>query len=137
MCHFGGPTGVQPGEARSTTSNLTPGHYVFLCFVQSADGVPHLAKGMIAPLEVTEPAVEDDVPAADDWLSPVEAARLADLRFAKRRIEVRLARWTAEQAGARGPGDRALRGCRGLRRALRGCGVRRGDGQAGRPALPA
>ena len=65
----GGPTGVQPGEARSTTANLAPGAYVFLCFVQSADGVPHLAKGMIAPLEVTEPPVEADVPAGDSALT--------------------------------------------------------------------
>jgi plastocyanin len=65
----GGPTGVQPGEARSTTANLAPGAYVFLCFVQSADGVPHLAKGMIAPLEVTEPAVEAEVPAGDSALT--------------------------------------------------------------------
>jgi 4'-phosphopantetheinyl transferase len=39
-----------------------------------------------------------DVPETDDWLSPAETARLAGLRFAKRRIEVRLARWTAKQA---------------------------------------
>ncbi len=71
----GGPTGVQPGDARSTTSNLTPGAYVFLCFVQSADGVPHLAKGIIAPLEVTEPAVEADVPAGDS------AVTLQDFAF--------------------------------------------------------
>ena len=58
----GGPTGVQPGTSRSTTGNLAPGNYVFLCFVQTADGVPHLAKGMIAPIEVTEPAVEAERP---------------------------------------------------------------------------
>ena len=39
-----------------------------------------------------------DVPESDDWLSPAELARLAGLRFAKRRTEVRLARWTAKQA---------------------------------------
>ncbi len=61
----GGPTGVQPGASGSTTSNLAPGNYVFLCFVQGADGVPHLAKGMIAPLEVTGTAVTADVPAGD------------------------------------------------------------------------
>ena len=61
----GGPNGVQPGASGSATSNLTPGSYVFLCFVQTADGVPHLAKGMIAPLTVTEPAVTADVPAGD------------------------------------------------------------------------
>jgi 4'-phosphopantetheinyl transferase len=42
-----------------------------------------------------------DVPESDDWLSPPELARLADLRFAKRRSEVRLARWTAKLAVAR------------------------------------
>ncbi len=61
----GGPTGVQPGAAGSTTANLEPGAYVFLCFVQSADGVPHLAKGMVAPIDVTEPAVTAEVPAGD------------------------------------------------------------------------
>jgi 4'-phosphopantetheinyl transferase len=39
-----------------------------------------------------------DVPETLDWLSPAESARLATLRFPKRRIEVRLARWTAKQA---------------------------------------
>jgi plastocyanin len=65
----GGPTGVQPGAARSTTANLEPGAYVFLCFVQSADGIPHLAKGMIAPIQVTEPAVTAEVPAGDTALT--------------------------------------------------------------------
>ena len=61
----GGPNGVQPGASNSATSNLAPGNYVFLCFVQTADGTPHLAKGMIAPLTVTEPAVTAEVPAGD------------------------------------------------------------------------
>ena len=39
-----------------------------------------------------------DVPESADWLSPAESARLATLRFPKRRTEVRLARWTAKQA---------------------------------------
>lgn len=65
----GGPTGVQPGESRSTTSNLKPGQYVFLCFVPAADGVPHLAKGMIARIEVTAPAAAGTVPAGDSTLT--------------------------------------------------------------------
>jgi 4'-phosphopantetheinyl transferase len=36
-----------------------------------------------------------------DWLSPAESARLAALRFPKRRAEARLARWTAKLAVAR------------------------------------
>jgi 4'-phosphopantetheinyl transferase len=42
-----------------------------------------------------------DVPESADWLSPAESARLSGLRFAKRRSEMRLARWTAKQAIAR------------------------------------
>lgn len=32
--------------------NLREGNYVLLCFIPSADGVPHLAKGMVKPLQV-------------------------------------------------------------------------------------
>jgi 4'-phosphopantetheinyl transferase len=42
-----------------------------------------------------------EVPRSADWLSAAESARLATLRFPKRRSEVRLARWTAKQAIAR------------------------------------
>jgi plastocyanin len=65
----GGPNAVVPGASGSTTSNLTPGNYVFLCFVSGADNVPHLAKGMIAPLEVTGTAVEAEPPAGDASLT--------------------------------------------------------------------
>lgn len=40
----------------------------------------------------------EDVPAADDWLSPSEQAVLARLRFPKRHEEWRLGRWTAKRA---------------------------------------
>jgi 4'-phosphopantetheinyl transferase len=43
---------------------------------------------------------EADVPAADDWLSASEAAKLNALRFAKRRADWRLGRWTAKRAVA-------------------------------------
>jgi 4'-phosphopantetheinyl transferase len=39
-----------------------------------------------------------DVPAAEDWLSPREAAWIVRMRFAKRRSEFRLGRWTAKKA---------------------------------------
>jgi 4'-phosphopantetheinyl transferase len=42
-----------------------------------------------------------EVPESADWLTPAESARLATLRFPKRRTEVRLARSTAKQAIAR------------------------------------
>lgn len=65
----GGPTGVVPGASGSTTVALTPGQYVFLCFVTTAEGVPHFAKGMIAPLEVKEPASTAALPAGDAALT--------------------------------------------------------------------
>jgi len=39
-----------------------------------------------------------DVPASNDWLHPNEAARLAAMRFPKRRDDWRLGRWTAKHA---------------------------------------
>jgi len=39
-----------------------------------------------------------DVPPENDWLSASEAVRLGGLRFAKRRADWRLGRWTAKQA---------------------------------------
>ncbi len=51
---------------------------------------------------------EADVPADDDWLSGGERLRLAGFRFAKRRNEWRLGRWTAKCAVALATG-RSLR----------------------------
>jgi 4'-phosphopantetheinyl transferase len=41
---------------------------------------------------------EANLPIVDDWLSPSEAARLDTMRFAKRRSDWRLGRWTAKNA---------------------------------------
>lgn len=49
----GGPNAISPAGEANATVNLTEGHYAILCFIPSADGVPHMAKGMISPLEVT------------------------------------------------------------------------------------
>jgi len=46
-------------------------------------------------------AGEHEVPDHDDWLTPVDAARFAKMRFTKRRDESRLGRWTAKGAVAR------------------------------------
>jgi plastocyanin len=61
----GGPTGVVPGDSGTTAGNLPPGQYAILCFVRSPDGVPHFAKGMIAPFEVTGTASSEELPAGD------------------------------------------------------------------------
>lgn len=64
----GGPTGITPGSTVATSANLDPGQYVFLCFVESADGIPHVAKGMISQLEVTGSASGGQVAAGDAQL---------------------------------------------------------------------
>jgi 4'-phosphopantetheinyl transferase len=43
---------------------------------------------------------EGDIPSEDDWLSTAEALRQSTLRFAKRRADWRLGRWTAKCAVA-------------------------------------
>ena len=42
-----------PGQTADMTLTLEPGNYLLVCFVPSADGVPHIAKGMSRPLVVT------------------------------------------------------------------------------------
>jgi plastocyanin len=65
----GGPTGVQPGASGTATVSLEPGAYAFLCFISAPDGTPHLAKGMVAPLEVTGTAASTEIPAGDTSLT--------------------------------------------------------------------
>ena len=48
----GGPQGMPAGVASQATVFLTPGNYVYICFIPSADGAPHVAKGMIRPFTV-------------------------------------------------------------------------------------
>jgi uncharacterized cupredoxin-like copper-binding protein len=65
--HFlGGPNGIAPGQEATAMTSLAPGKYVLLCLIPSADGVPHLAKGMIQPFEVTAGGAEATLPVASD-----------------------------------------------------------------------
>jgi hypothetical protein len=49
----GGPNGIAPGDETNGQASLSPGKHVVICLIPSADGVTHLMKGMIRPLEVT------------------------------------------------------------------------------------
>jgi hypothetical protein len=49
----GGPNPPEAGSATSATVALEAGNYVMLCFIPSADGIPHMMKGMVKPLTVT------------------------------------------------------------------------------------
>ncbi|MDQ6616842.1 MAG: hypothetical protein M3083_19370 [Actinomycetota bacterium] len=52
----GGVNTIDPGATGVAYSKLTVGNYILLCFVQDADGVPHLAKGMVKPFRVARGA---------------------------------------------------------------------------------
>jgi uncharacterized cupredoxin-like copper-binding protein len=43
----GGPNAVPPGKSSETTSILSHGKYVYLCFIPSSDGIVHARKGMV------------------------------------------------------------------------------------------
>jgi plastocyanin len=66
MAFVGGPNAVTLGDTGVATQVLEPGSYVFVCWIPTLEGVPHVLKGMIRPLVVTAaaapPAAE---PAAD------------------------------------------------------------------------
>jgi hypothetical protein len=49
----GGPNPPEVGSSASTTVMLDAGNYIIVCFIPSADGVPHMMKGMVHPLTVT------------------------------------------------------------------------------------
>jgi hypothetical protein len=64
----GGVGILQPGKSQSVTVNLQkPGFYIALCVLPNAEGVPHLALGMIKPIEVVAPAYvsNHELPKAD------------------------------------------------------------------------
>jgi uncharacterized cupredoxin-like copper-binding protein len=48
----GGPSAAMPGATIEASLDLEPGRYAALCFVPSADGKPHLMKGMVRELKV-------------------------------------------------------------------------------------
>lgn len=63
---YGGVNPPHPGGGMATTTQmLEPGNYALMCFVPSADGIPHFAKGMVRPLTVT---------ASKDGSTPAPAA---------------------------------------------------------------
>ncbi len=47
-----GPNSPVPGGEQSVTQDLAPGNYVLVCFIPSADKVPHAMKGMMKALTI-------------------------------------------------------------------------------------
>jgi hypothetical protein len=48
-----GGTFAEPGGTDYSITNLEAGNYAMLCFVETDEGVPHVAEGMVYPFEVT------------------------------------------------------------------------------------
>lgn len=51
---IGGASAAIPGATAEATMDLPPGTYTLVCFIPSADGMPHMMKGMLRPLTVTQ-----------------------------------------------------------------------------------
>jgi hypothetical protein len=69
----GGPSAADPGDTATATLSVEPGKYVMLCFIPSPDGKPHVAKGMIRPLEVVAaPGAVAAAPQADISLKLID-----------------------------------------------------------------
>src|SRR4029077_14164445 len=52
MQFAGGPNAVTLGDTAIATQLLEPGSYVFVCWIPTLDGVPHVVRGMMHPLVV-------------------------------------------------------------------------------------
>lgn len=52
----GGPGAIVPGGRQTVTLDLDAGQYLLLCFISTAEDVPHLALGMVKPLVVVPPS---------------------------------------------------------------------------------
>jgi len=71
----GGPNTVAPGGSQVAYDNLTPGNYALLCFLESDDGTPHFAKGMVKSFVVAAGDSGGTAPKADGTVT------LADFNF--------------------------------------------------------
>lgn len=74
----GGVAPIDPHGAASAVLDLTPGNYVLLCLIPSPDGVPHVAKGMLAPVTVVESTVHTAARVAPEVQATV---KLVDFSF--------------------------------------------------------
>jgi hypothetical protein len=60
----GGPGAADPHGSSEVTLDLKPGIYALACFIAGPDGVPHLMKGMLKPIQVTQPSAPGQAPTA-------------------------------------------------------------------------
>src|SRR5262245_60008203 len=61
----GGLGAIAPGTSEEVTLTLAAGTYVVMCTYPTLDGMPHLRKGMFAPLVVGPETSTESAPSAD------------------------------------------------------------------------
>lgn len=70
---MGGPNAAEPGDTIAATIPVDSGNYVFFCVIPSADGTPHMVKGMMRPLTaVPSAATPAPEPTADIRMTLVD-----------------------------------------------------------------
>lgn len=67
--YHGGPNEVPPGERRTVVTQLPPGRYAMVCYVNT-DGEMHVMKGMIGAIEIRAPESEPH------WMEPDDAVQV-------------------------------------------------------------
>jgi len=65
----GGPNLTAPGDSSEVMLRLRPGRYILTCWVNAADGKPHLMRGMMAEIRVGQVQAELPPPIADAKIS--------------------------------------------------------------------
>lgn len=73
----GGPGSISPGQTTTALHDVAPGNYLMMCLIPDEDGIPHVAKGMVIPITVTQGAEAATYPAPE----PDGTIELMDFHF--------------------------------------------------------
>ena len=87
----GGPNAVTPGDTGTATQTFEPGNYVFVCWIPTADGTPHIMKGMMHAMVVKPnqgPAVAEPTAALSIKLTDYDFVLSAPLTAGIRTVRV-------------------------------------------------
>lgn len=84
----GGSNAIVPGGFQQSEVVLKAGHYVMLCFVAGADGLPHIARGMVMPFDVTGDATGATAPSTVGTVQLKEYSVTLPAGFGKGRYEI-------------------------------------------------
>jgi uncharacterized cupredoxin-like copper-binding protein len=92
----GGPNAHAPGAYSESTMVLEAGSYALVCLIPSADGVPHIAKGMVKPLTVVPARNDAEMGAADVTMTLTDYAFQATPELTAGRHTIRVTNTAAQ-----------------------------------------